>query len=96
MSMSYALGTLLGTDSSECISCPCEQELTYNPQVNKEVHDCYKGNKTVRVTRGSLFMMHSFYMQDEVTVCKIQKKTKGAEAKQIVLLEALAWSRVAQ
>lgn len=36
-------------------------------------------------------MMHSFYMQDKVTVCKIQKK-KGAEAKQIVLSEALAWN----
>lgn len=36
-------------------------------------------------------MMHSFYMQGKVTVCKIQKKTEGAEAKRIVLSE-LAWS----
>jgi hypothetical protein len=33
-----------------------------------------KLNRIVRVTRAPVY---SFYMQDEVTVCKIQKKTKG-------------------
>lgn len=33
-------------------------------------------------------------MQGKVIVCKIQKKTEGAETKRIVLSEALAWSSV--
>lgn len=64
---------------------------------DKEVHDCSKGIKQdSESNKGFPFMAHSFYLQEEVTVCKIQKKTKGAEAKQMVLSEALARSRVAQ
>lgn len=65
--------------------------------MDKEVNDCSKGIKQDgESNKGFPFMAHSFCMQEEVTVYKIQKKRKGAEAKQMVLSETLARSRVAQ
>ena len=56
--------------------------------MDKEVHDCSKGIKhDSESNKGFPFMVHSFYTKDEV---------KEAEAKHIVLSEALARSRVAQ